>query len=509
MGLNIDKKKLLELKELTKGVKLLYVEDNERLREKATHFLEQFFDDIYTASNGKEGLEVFRTIHTPIVITDLEMPHMDGFKMTGKIHKIAPQTKVIVTAPNEDSDTLHKALDIGVYRFLKKPLVTDKLLEALLDALHEVKLLTEQKLFDFYVETIFNSQHNLLMLYKEDEPIIVNETFLNFFQVDDIESFNIEFHSIGDTFLEHKNFLYNTEDRNWYEEALENLNKLYHVKLINHEHEFHHFVFRMTKIENQDNYYLVSLDDITDLNLLKLFDEKQSQLDEEETNQSTFINLLQSIQRNHTEIKLFNLYKGLTVTNKGIIVQADENRVALQTTYLQQRCAHHEGKLILSHSLFPADILCQSINSVNYEEQSISVADFKFLTASPTQRSSIRLTPEDDHKVSLFYEGHKFGDYVKILNLSVDAVRLSLLSLPAGFQTDEKVIVDMVFSSAGKQPLIINCEGKILYITEEKHEFHVVIKLAPKPNTQKNLINYLSKRQMALIREFKGLQYGK
>ncbi|MFT7860067.1 MAG: response regulator [Sulfurimonas sp.] len=508
MSLQADKQNLAELKKLAKNVKLLYVEDNEVLREKATRFFKQFFHNISLAGDGLEGLEIFRKLQAPIVVTDLEMPNMDGLKLAREIHKIAPNTKVIVTSAKDTPENLHAAIDASAYRFLKKPLATDKLLEALQDALEEIKLFEEQKLFDFYVQTIFNFQHNLLVLYRRDKPIIVNDTFLNFFDVDDLKSFSIIHGSLGNLFLKHTNFLYNTDDRNWYTEAVHNLDKLYHVKMIDQENKFHHFIFRMTKIKDSDDYYLASFDDITDLDLLKLFDEKQTRLDETKTNQKTFINLLQSIQRNNDEIKLLNLYKGLSVTNKGVIVSADENKIAIQSSYLQQKCAQFEGKIILANSLFPSDILCQTIKYVDYEKQNIVVDDLKFSQHSPTQRESVRLAPEEDHKVSLFYEDHKFGDHVKIIDISADAVRLSLLSLPAGFQPDEKVYLDMVFT-IGRQPLIINCDGHVFYIQEEKHEFFVVIMLDPNSETKKKLINYLSKRQMALIREFKGLQYGK
>lgn len=508
MNNNDTKHDFVELKNLARDIKLLYVEDHEGLRQKATGFFKQFFTNVTTAQDGLEGLDLFHKFRHSIVVTGLKMPKMNGLQMARKIHELSPTTKVILTSAYDDSKNLHEAINAGVFRFIKKPLSPDTLTKALLDALHEIKLSNEQKLFDYYIQTIFNFQHNLLILYRKDKPVIVNDTFLDFFQVDDLANFKDKYGAIGNYFLKHKNFLYNTEARDWYEEAINNLNKLYHVKMMGQDNEFHHFVFRMKKIDSADSYYLASFDDITDLGLLRLFDDKQTNLDEIKANQKTFINLFQSIQRNHTEIKLLNFYKGLSVTNKGVIVQADENHIIIQTNYLQQRCAHYEGKMIISNSLFPADVLAQTITNVNYEEQSITIANLKFLQTSPTQRQSIRLVPEDGHRVSLFYEHHKFGDHIKILDISMNAVRLSLLSLPAGFQVEEKVFLDMVFN-VGRLPLIINSEGHVLYIREEDHEYQVVIMLHLNNTTQKKLIDYLSKRQMALIREFKGLQYGK
>jgi len=57
-----------------KGLRLLYVEDEEGIREQLEQFLQRRVQRIVTATNGQEGLETFKQFKPDIVVTDLLMP---------------------------------------------------------------------------------------------------------------------------------------------------------------------------------------------------------------------------------------------------------------------------------------------------------------------------------------------------------------------------------------------------------------------------------------------------
>lgn len=501
-----DKKSLQELKELAKEQSILYVEDNHGLREKALQLFKKFFAKVVTAENGKEALEIFKELQPKIVVTDIRMPIMDGLEMSRRIKKISPHTKIIITSAFDDSEYLHESIKIGIYRYLNKPLKVDQLTSVLIDSLKQLKLEDEDQMFDFYVKNIFHNQNNLLILYHDENPVIVNNTLLNFFEVEDLEDFVSKYDSLGSRFLQHKSFLYNHESINWFEEALNHPNRLYHVKMHDTKEIVHHFVFKMIPLEGKTGYFLISMDDITELGLLKLFDDKTSRKDATEQDKKAILDLLATVEKNNSEIKMQNLYKGLTLTNKGIISSATKEKVELQSNYLQQKGSQHEGKIVISSEFFPFYILCKSIKNVNFDEQTIEVDDLVFMETSSMQRVSIRLEPDEHYKASLFYHGHKFGDGVTVKDISLEAVKLSMLSIPAGFKVDDDAHVDIVFT-VNKKHLIINSEAKVLRIEDTKRQFSVVLMLNMSDTVKKTLISYLSHRQMELIREFKGLQY--
>lgn len=502
-----DNESIHELKELAKEYQILYVEDNAGLRDKACILLKKFFAEVIPAQNGEEGLSIFKEFKPKIVITDIKMPVMDGLEMARRIKKISPHTKIIITSAFDDNEYLFESINIGVYRYLKKPLGIEQLTTVLLDGLKQLKLEDEDHMFSFYVENIFNYQKNLLILYNKDTPVIANNTLLEFFDVENLKDFVSKISSLGEQFLPHKSFLYNHDDIDWFKEAVANPDRLFHVKMYDMQDVIHHFVLKMIALEGKDDYFLVSMDDITELGLLKLFDDKTTRNDTKEQDKKSIINLLETVKRNSSEIKMQNLYKGLSITNRGLILTANEKKIELQCNFLQQKGAQNEGRIVLSSDFFPFDILCNNIKKVNFEQQTIEVDDLIFMDSSPVRRKTIRLEPDNKHTASLFYQSHKFGDGVKVVDISIESVKLSMLSIPAGFKTEEIVNIDMVFS-VGNKHIIINTEAKVFKIINTIDQFYIVFLLEPSVGVKRKLVDYIAQRQMELIREFKGLQYG-
>lgn len=137
-------KNLKKLQVLSKDYSVLYVEDNKSLRDNAENLLRKFFHIVHVAEDGEEALHIFLKHGFPIVITDIKMPNMDGITLTQKIKEIAPSTHVIVMSAFDDKEFLLKMIDLGVFKFLKKPVhlenLTDVLYSAMLDIKKESKL---------------------------------------------------------------------------------------------------------------------------------------------------------------------------------------------------------------------------------------------------------------------------------------------------------------------------------------------------------------------------------
>ena len=121
MGHNIQE----PLKDLT----ILYVEDEESIRKVVDEMLEKDFKTVYHAGNGKKGLEIFKEKHPDIVITDINMPVMDGFEMTKRILELEENIPIIFTTANDDKD--FKPLDFNSSLYFFKPLDISRLMNAL------------------------------------------------------------------------------------------------------------------------------------------------------------------------------------------------------------------------------------------------------------------------------------------------------------------------------------------------------------------------------------------
>jgi PAS domain S-box-containing protein len=117
-------------------------------------FIRNIVTDVYTATNGIEGVAVFREKKPDIIITDIMMPQMDGLEMIRKIKEIDPQVKAIMISGHSEADYFIRSIDLGVDGYLLKP-VDNKRLENKITELGRHILLqqkvveTEKKFQDF------------------------------------------------------------------------------------------------------------------------------------------------------------------------------------------------------------------------------------------------------------------------------------------------------------------------------------------------------------------------
>ncbi|MEA3522885.1 MAG: response regulator [Campylobacterota bacterium] len=120
--------KLQQLREDFSNIKVLYVEDEEGVREETLIFLKRIFTHIISAVNGEEGLDFFKKDSYHLVITDLKMPKMNGRDMLDKIHTLNKDTVTIVmTASDSNIDFTQTACNA----YLNKPVMFMDFIEAL------------------------------------------------------------------------------------------------------------------------------------------------------------------------------------------------------------------------------------------------------------------------------------------------------------------------------------------------------------------------------------------
>lgn len=123
--------------EFIKGIKLLVCEDDNFSREFLVHILNSYVDRVFSAENGEVGLEIFKKEFEledkiDIVITDVNMPKLNGFDMGREIKKLSSKTPIVIVSAFDDIDNLKEALDIGVDRFILKPVDAKNLIATIL-----------------------------------------------------------------------------------------------------------------------------------------------------------------------------------------------------------------------------------------------------------------------------------------------------------------------------------------------------------------------------------------
>lgn len=111
--------------------RMLYVEDDAEVREQLAQFLRRRVRQLIVAADGHEGIEAFRRLRPDIVITDVCMSRLDGLSMVREMKAQDASVPIVVTSAFSEPRYLLEAIELGVDRYVLKPLNTQRLLEAL------------------------------------------------------------------------------------------------------------------------------------------------------------------------------------------------------------------------------------------------------------------------------------------------------------------------------------------------------------------------------------------
>ncbi|MBT7710651.1 MAG: response regulator [Deltaproteobacteria bacterium] len=134
-----------ELLETAKGIRLLYVEDDQNLREDTLRLLSTFFQNITVAENGKEAFENYQPGRYDIVISDLIMPMMSGSELTKRIKALNPEQIIVILSAHDEMAIVNELNDAGVDFFIFKPLEINQFINILYDSCLMVRKRAETK----------------------------------------------------------------------------------------------------------------------------------------------------------------------------------------------------------------------------------------------------------------------------------------------------------------------------------------------------------------------------
>jgi len=132
-----------------KNINILLVEDDINIRKNAIEFLSYYCDNVFEAVDGVDGYNKYLTIHPHIIITDIQMPKLNGLKMIEKIRQDDKITQIIITTAYIDTKYLLQAVELQLVRYLTKPIYESQLIPALKDALTFINIETSSNILYF------------------------------------------------------------------------------------------------------------------------------------------------------------------------------------------------------------------------------------------------------------------------------------------------------------------------------------------------------------------------
>ncbi len=134
-----------EIIEYSQDLTLLYVEDNQDAREMTSMILEDFFDNIVVAVDGEDGYEKFLQNDIDLIITDINMPKLNGLDLCAKIRKEDDTIPVIILSAHNEDNFFMESIKYGVNGYLLKPIDIDQLAAAIYRIVQKYKYIDEAK----------------------------------------------------------------------------------------------------------------------------------------------------------------------------------------------------------------------------------------------------------------------------------------------------------------------------------------------------------------------------
>lgn len=118
-----------------KNYTILYVEDEKESVELIQTLLKTKIKTIFVAYDGIEGLELYKEHLPDIVISDIQMPNMNGIEMAKEIKKLNPKQNIIFITAFNENNLLLEAINLGIDKYIIKPILS---LESLLNPIDTI-----------------------------------------------------------------------------------------------------------------------------------------------------------------------------------------------------------------------------------------------------------------------------------------------------------------------------------------------------------------------------------
>ena len=171
----------ISLEKYAKEISILFVEDDKGISKKMEILLYEIFSKIEVAFDGNEALEKYYNYYKAnneypdLIITDIRMPNMDGIELIKHIYKENANQKIIVLSAHNESEYLIELVNLGIYRFILKPMDYNNFFEIIFKVSKEIYM-EKYKVSDN--KEIFIKLNCDLIWNKELKQLYLNDKLL-------------------------------------------------------------------------------------------------------------------------------------------------------------------------------------------------------------------------------------------------------------------------------------------------------------------------------------------
>lgn len=171
------------LKSLAGDFKVLYVEDEPELRNSVATYLRKIFESVDAAEDGQAGLKKYQEHSYDIVITDIQMPYMNGLEMAAEIKAIDEEQEIIIVSAYSEPTYFIDAIRLGVNGYIIKPVDFAQMNMTLYKTANKLARFKENLEYKLHLEEMVKKRTKALFALEEEKIQNFENTLLAFVEM--------------------------------------------------------------------------------------------------------------------------------------------------------------------------------------------------------------------------------------------------------------------------------------------------------------------------------------
>lgn len=172
-----------KLKDKASDFNILYVEDEPDIRTSVGTYLRKIFLNVDTAEDGQDGLNYFKENDYDIVLTDIQMPHMNGIEMSCAIKSIKPEQEIIIISAYSESSYFIDAIKLGISAYILKPISYEQMNTCLYKTVTNIQRHKENIMYKKNLEELVEKRTKEIVKLEEDKIENYENTLLSFVEM--------------------------------------------------------------------------------------------------------------------------------------------------------------------------------------------------------------------------------------------------------------------------------------------------------------------------------------
>jgi len=122
------------------NMSILIAEDDPQLRKLYVEYLSLFFETVYEAEDGEEALRTYRSKSPDIIISDINMPKLDGLSLIKQIRLKDQETPIVILSAYTDQDMLLEAVKLHLFEYVVKPVDSKELKDLVFNMIESINI---------------------------------------------------------------------------------------------------------------------------------------------------------------------------------------------------------------------------------------------------------------------------------------------------------------------------------------------------------------------------------